>query len=177
MLKKQFLIFLTVFLYSLEGHVSRVYNEDLTITDAVNRSEMVAIVVPVKPFKSEEKTVLMKAKDEDKQDVVFKTFNLHFKVSKILFKDQVKIKEGDSIKVLEMNSMSKMEVFRLYHIEGQSKSPLYKVYNSKTEFKIDEPRIIALRYFVDEADIEKYELTAVEGIAYQQDFQNAIKIR
>ena len=137
--------------------MSQVHIEDISIEDLVGYAQYILVVEKEEPFMNKETITFENPKCPN-----FEKISNNFKVIEILKSMDENLKIGDSIKAFQAFTQQKMELHKKYYLEGESKSPIYPEYNSKSDFESPQ-LIIFLNSEHEFASIHAYEDISKKG--------------
>jgi hypothetical protein len=121
------LLAIGLLLFSSEGHVGQIDPVNVDLKDLVLQSETILVVSRADPYLSvTDIPITEKTGVRPYQSVMFR-FNIQdvlFNASKNIFS------VGSFIEVLGANESTNYDIFKKFHLEGISKSPIYRYYES-----------------------------------------------
>ncbi|MBN1897357.1 MAG: hypothetical protein JW827_01150 [Spirochaetes bacterium] len=154
------LIFLCVSLFFIffpqVAYLNITHFTDITLEDMIERSGYILVVTKQSPFETRKK---IKIHPDTKKYPPFEHAVFHFQVKEELYsKDKTSLRDK-KIDVLPPDLADRLDLYKRYHLEGVSKSPIYLNYQTKVDFYKSKEMII----FLSKKENEHYLMTVNGG--------------
>lgn len=151
---------------------------NVNLEDLVSQSETILVVSKADPYLSVKDIPIT-----EKTGVhPYQRVTLHFDIHDVLFDASNKtFKAGNLIDVLGANEFTNYDIFKKLHLEGISKSPIYRYYESSEEDPAKEKFfIVFLKRYTDNNKVSTLHFTvenAYESIKTKSHIHSLIKLR
>ncbi len=148
------LLLLAICLLPKEAHVTQIHYQKASLEDVVNRSGYILVAKRAAPFITTESISILPEgshfegrndppyytpayhdaapgeRQEEKNYPPFSRALYAFEVVEVLFPKESAVQAGERISVVEAYSAQKLDLHKMYNLEGMRKSPLYQRYTS-----------------------------------------------